>query len=268
MTRWFRMYDEILDDPKVQKLPAEDFKAWVNLLCLASKNEGRLPAAADIAFALRVTEDAVTTLLERLLSGGLIDTRSGGTNGAHNAPHGWEKRQYKSDTSAERVKRYRERHRNATETASETGPEPESEAEQNRAPLPPADGGPGSGHDGSALAQELCRRTGIGNAGKASTEQVRRWLADGISASMIRTVVGEMAVKGSTRSLKRFDQPIRRAHAERKSNGSGNGKPYVPRTVDELERAIRCSDDQGWTDLAAQYRRTLTELVARSGASP
>ena len=96
--RWFRMHDEILDDPKVQRLPAEDFKAWINLLCLASKNGGRLPAISDIAFALRETENAVSTLLERLLSGGLIDRRSGGAGGAYYAPHAWEERQYKSDT--------------------------------------------------------------------------------------------------------------------------------------------------------------------------
>jgi hypothetical protein len=78
MSRWFRMYDEILDDPKVQKLPADDFRAWVNLLCLASKNDGILPSADDIAFALRRSSNDVLTLLERLLNATLIDRHSGG----------------------------------------------------------------------------------------------------------------------------------------------------------------------------------------------
>lgn len=123
MTRWFRMYDELLDDPKVQKLPAHDFRGWVNLLCLASRNDGRLPPVSDIAFALRETQDAVSTLLERLLDGGLIERRSGGADGAHYAPYRWDERQYKSDTSTGRVKRFRER----SKTVAETPPETETE---------------------------------------------------------------------------------------------------------------------------------------------
>ena len=42
MQRWFRMYEEILDDPKVQKLPDDLFKAWVNVLALSSRNGGKL----------------------------------------------------------------------------------------------------------------------------------------------------------------------------------------------------------------------------------
>src|SRR5574338_490273 len=120
MSRWFRLYDELLDDPKVQKLPAEDFRAWINLLCLASKNSGKLPPIADIAFALRETENAVSTLLERLSNGGLIERRNGGANGSHYAPYKWDERQYKSDTSTARVKRFRERSKTVTETPPDT----------------------------------------------------------------------------------------------------------------------------------------------------
>ena len=31
MTRWFRAYDDALNDPKVQRLPGELFKAWFKL---------------------------------------------------------------------------------------------------------------------------------------------------------------------------------------------------------------------------------------------
>lgn len=132
MARWFRFYDEALNDPKVQRLDGETFKAWINLLCLASQNDGKLPAADDIAFALRMDRNAVVTLLERLLNGGLIDRLNGGANGYHYAPHGWSQRQYKSDTSNERVKRYRERSRNVTETAPDT----ETDTETDNPPNP------------------------------------------------------------------------------------------------------------------------------------
>jgi hypothetical protein len=120
MSRWFRMYDELLDDPKVQRLSPDDFRGWVNLLCLASRNGGKLPAIADIAFALRETQDAVSTLVERLRSGGLIERRSGGADGAFDAPYRWNERQYKSDTSTDRVKRFRKRSKNGDETPPET----------------------------------------------------------------------------------------------------------------------------------------------------
>jgi predicted transcriptional regulator len=127
MSRWFRLYDELLDDPKVQRLPPADFKGWINLLCLASRNDGKLPPTDDIAFALRETEDAVSTLLERLLNGGLIERRSGGADGMHYAPYKWGERQYKSDTSTDRVKRFRQRSKEVSETAPETETETDTE---------------------------------------------------------------------------------------------------------------------------------------------
>lgn len=125
MARWFRFHDEALDDPKVQRLSGDDFKAWVNLLCLASKNGGRLPSVEDIAFALRIDNIAARSLVDRFLIAGLIDKHKGGPNGSYIAPHGWEQRQYKSDTSTDRVKRFRQRSKAVSETAPETDTETE-----------------------------------------------------------------------------------------------------------------------------------------------
>lgn len=125
MSRWFRFYAEALDDPKVQRLDGETFKAWVNLLCLAARNDGYLPEKDDIAFALRMDNIAAGSVLDRLRIGGLIDTVKGGPNGSRIAPHGWHKRQYKSDTSTERVKRFRQRSKTVTETPPDTETETE-----------------------------------------------------------------------------------------------------------------------------------------------
>ena len=43
MARWFRMYAEVVDDPKVQRLSPALFRAWVNVLCLAASNGGVVP---------------------------------------------------------------------------------------------------------------------------------------------------------------------------------------------------------------------------------
>lgn len=133
MSRWFRYYEGALDDPKVQTLPAHDFKGWVNMLCVASRNDGVLPDIPALAFSLRMDIDACRTLVERLINGGLIDRKNGGVNGAHYAPHGWDKRQYKSDTSTARVKRFRERSETVTETPPETDTEADTEREEANA---------------------------------------------------------------------------------------------------------------------------------------
>lgn len=104
MSRWFRLYDEMLDDPKMQRLPPATFKAVINLWCLASKNGGKLPCFDDIAFGLRMEHDAAVTLLDELVAVGLLDHDDAGLR-----PHNWDSRQYVSDSSAERVKRHREK---------------------------------------------------------------------------------------------------------------------------------------------------------------
>jgi len=128
------MYGEALDDPKVQKLPAEDFRGWFNLLCLTSRCDGKLPPIEDVAFALRMSQDGARTLIERLRNAGLIDRCSGGANGAHDAPHSWDKRQYKSDTSTDRVKRFRKRFSNTNVTSPDTETDTETEVKEERPP--------------------------------------------------------------------------------------------------------------------------------------
>lgn len=128
--QWFRFHADALDDPKVQKLDPATFKGWVNLLCLACKHDGKLPSHDDIAFALRIDVFATESLLDRLVIAGLIDVVKGGANGSHIAPHGWDERQYKSDTSTDRVKRFRER----SKTVTVTPPETDTDTEQNIEP--------------------------------------------------------------------------------------------------------------------------------------
>jgi hypothetical protein len=121
--RWFRLYDDVLNDPKVQRLSGETFKLWINVLCIASKHGGVLPKLDDLAFQLRLPALVCKTEIDTLKSAGLID-------GDKNLkPHGWEKRQYKSDTSTERVKRFRERSSNVAETVNETVPDTETETD-------------------------------------------------------------------------------------------------------------------------------------------
>lgn len=137
--RWFRFYIEALDDPKVQNLDGDTFKAWVNMLTLAAKHDGKLPPVEHIAFALRCEITVAERYIERLSNGGLIDRLNGGANGYHYAPHNWSKRQYKSDSSTDRVKRFRKRSNPVTETAPDTEAETEVPSTKVEGAAPDAD---------------------------------------------------------------------------------------------------------------------------------
>jgi len=144
MNQWLRLYTSVLDDPKVQRLPAEQFKAWVNILCLAKENDGLLPDVGDIAFRLRMLEADAQSLVDKLLSCGLLDVTENGL-----MPHAWNERQFQSDSSTPRVKRHRERFGNVSPPKMYTVPvtpqiqiqsreETETEAEESRTEAPQA----------------------------------------------------------------------------------------------------------------------------------
>lgn len=122
MSRWWRAYDEAVDDPKLQRLSDRLFKAWFNLMCLASKGEGILPAIGDVAFKLHVSEHKAAKIITALAAAGLFDRREDGKF----EPHNWRGRQFKSDvadaTNAERQKRYRDRHAVTAKTVTVTPP--------------------------------------------------------------------------------------------------------------------------------------------------
>jgi hypothetical protein len=115
MSRWFRLYDDTINDPKILKLPEVLRWYWIALLCVASKCGGNLPPLDDIAIQLRVTQAKATEVLASLVKAGLLDRTETGF-----VPHNWHGRQYKSDVSTDRVKRFRNGKRNVSETAGET----------------------------------------------------------------------------------------------------------------------------------------------------
>lgn len=129
--RWFRFYAETMDDPKVQRLPPHLFKTWVNLLCLAAKNNGHLPCAEDIAFALHRRVFEVRQLIHGLLAADLLSIDGGGYT-----PHNWHGRQYRSDQSNQRVKAHRDRYKAVTVTPPDT--EAETETERKKEDIGPA----------------------------------------------------------------------------------------------------------------------------------
>lgn len=99
---WFRYHTEALDNRKVQSLPGELFKSWINLLCLSRLHGGSLPPVPDIAFRLRVSETEVESVVRQLIDRRLLEIGQGCIY-----PHDWESHQYASDDSTGRVRKFR-----------------------------------------------------------------------------------------------------------------------------------------------------------------
>ena len=227
MTTWFRVYGSVVDDPKVQRLPCDLFKALVNLWCLASQNGGVLPSIDDIAFKLRMDSEEAADIITRLAKAGLLDRED-----EEIRPHNWDKRQFKSDGSTERVKRFRERERNVSVTGgrnvspavSETGPEQNrADTEQSRADAPPASNDFGRLRvvvpAKNPVYEDL--RTILGPSRCTDLSRVESWLSKGYTpATIIEVVKALVARKTDISSLNYFDAAIAERHARRSETPS------------------------------------------------
>jgi hypothetical protein len=125
MSRWFRFYADAMRNPKVARLSDKQFRLWVELLAVASENDGLLPCLDDLRYMLNRRLDHLSTGVEQLISMGLIDRLTDGYE-----PHNWSKFQYKSDTSNERVTRHRAK-RNVTVTPPDTDTDTDTEVNTN-----------------------------------------------------------------------------------------------------------------------------------------
>ena len=108
---WFRLYAEFAHDPKVQMLSEIDQRRFIVVMCLRCCNGSVTLHDSEVAFQLRISDNEWMTTKALLLAKNLI--------GDDNKPVAWEKRQFDSDTSNERVSRYREKRkqeRNVTVT--------------------------------------------------------------------------------------------------------------------------------------------------------
>lgn len=146
--KWFRLYVELLDDPKVQLLSDKEFRTLINTWCAYAKNEGTLPDIRSLAFSFRSTEPSTRALIEKLKALGFLDETA--TDGILE-PHGWRNRQYVSDVSTGRVQQFRkqrrevrdETKRNVSLVLPETTLQPpqiqstDTEADTEEPPLPP-----------------------------------------------------------------------------------------------------------------------------------
>lgn len=126
---WFRMYHEFATDPKVQMLSEADQRRFIMVLCLRCCNGDVTLQDAEVAFQLRITDAEWADTKARLLAKELIDE--------NNQPTNWDKRQFASDRSNERVSRHRAKSKangaaacNVTVTPPDTESDTDSETEE------------------------------------------------------------------------------------------------------------------------------------------
>lgn len=113
---WIRLYDDVLHDAKIDGLTAPQFRFWIKCLLVAKRRDtGRLPAVDALASLTKTTVPRCKGNLTVLSHVQLLDRR-----GDAYSIHNWSARQYKSDSSTPRVKRFRERSSNVPVTPPDT----------------------------------------------------------------------------------------------------------------------------------------------------
>jgi hypothetical protein len=132
---WFRLYSRMVDDEKLRLLAFEDRWHFVAICCL--KNEGLLDSNDDpllqrkISIRLGVQARELDEICRRLMEVGLVDENMN--------PLAWDELQFRSDTSTDRVKKYREkqqrnkvkRYGNVSVTVQDTDTDTDTEKKEN-----------------------------------------------------------------------------------------------------------------------------------------
>ena len=116
---WFRMYTEAVDDEKLRLLAFEDRWHYVAILCL--KGQGLLDDKSDhqlrlrkIAVKMGVQLRELDEIARRLSEVGLVDQET-------LQPVKWDIRQFRSDSSRERVAKHRENQRKQQDESTKRG---------------------------------------------------------------------------------------------------------------------------------------------------
>lgn len=120
---WFRLYGCVLDDPKVQMMTEINQRRLLMLMCSRSNGYVTLQDT-EVAFQLRISVDDWIDTKLIFIDRGFIDTSNKLLN--------WDKRQFASDLSAERVARHRAKKRIDVNEECNVTVTPQNRTEQNR----------------------------------------------------------------------------------------------------------------------------------------
>ena len=246
---WFRFYTRTVNNAKVQALPDKLFKAWVNILCLAKDNDGKVPELSAVAFALRYTDAAAHRTLLELERRNLLVRISENVGGDVTfQPHNWNEHQYVSDVSTSRVRAFRERKRNVSETPSETETETETEQRHTQSgfvrwPKPPQKPKP----EASLRFPEFWKRYPLKDVAENLSAGV--WLGlvtidveAAVFSCLERYLASDQVARGVVKSPNNWLHDCARANWEcvwpAAQPANGSGKPAARRNMEPLSAII------------------------------
>lgn len=104
---WFRLYGEFATDPKVQSMPEVMQRRLIMVFCLKCSNVLVTLQETDICFALRIDEEQLAETKALFIRKNFIDEDWNVLQ--------WDERQKPSDSSAPRVRAFRERKKQESE---------------------------------------------------------------------------------------------------------------------------------------------------------
>ena len=117
---WFRLYSEFATDPKVQMMSEANQRRFIMVLCMRCSNDHVTLHDDEVAFQLRISNEEWAATKAIFLARDLINE--------DNSPTAWDKRQFVSDSSAERVARHRAKKKEAC-NVTVTPPDTETDTE-------------------------------------------------------------------------------------------------------------------------------------------
>lgn len=255
---WFRMYTDFLNDPKMIALAFEDQRHFIGILAL--KSDGALDSVVEeslmdriVAQRLWIDHGVIREVKRRLVAAGLIDTFW--------QPLAWDKRQFKSDSSKDRVAKFRaskkdgngevtlqQRKSNAVDADTDTDADTEKDsAGKPAAPAKPAPVSRGDKTLKTYLAE--CKTAGVKPI--PDDHAVRRY-CESVGVSMDMAAIAWMRFREEhitgTRKAKRYADWPAAFHNSVKANWY---KIWV----------VNAEGEANWTSLGIQARRAIESEV-------
>ncbi|TXH10351.1 MAG: hypothetical protein E6R03_15565 [Hyphomicrobiaceae bacterium] len=223
--RWFRFYSDAVRNPKVARLTDKEFRLWVELLAVASENDGLIPGLDDLKHMLRRRLDHLSTGVERLISVGLIDALATGY-----APHNWDKFQYKSDVSTTRVQKHR-----AKRNVSETPPDTETEDSVEGKPSTDAEASKSVDVVKTIFDSGIAILVAAGSDEKAARSLIGKWRKDAKCDGTVLTILAECQAKQISNPAEWITSAVRTRSAPQK----GTSNAFTPnRATSDIGRDV------------------------------
>ena len=265
--QWFRLYHEIMDDPKILEMTDFEFRCWMHLLCLASRSTVRGTIAnhpSSIAKSMRIRSDRLVKVLHKFS----VSESKAGRNSSVAHPLikitdelitilAWEQRNPKSDNGAARVEKYREG-KTVTETlqkrySNAPNRTEQNRAEENRTEHPPTPQGVAGGGISKNIRKELDGTLFEG----LNWQLVDAWKKRGITeheiafainyANMQALAMGEVKNPGALLNKIILD---------------GNWRPYYT----EQQNKPHYNSEEEYAELCRREQKECRELQARNKA--